>query len=147
MKSSRSVYSLAAAATLAMAALGAGTAAQAGDVFWSVGVASPGVQVGVSNAPPVVVHQRPVIVYPQPQVVYAPPPVVYYPQPVYQQPQVVYQQPQVVYQQPYYTQAGWIYPGYRYGWDKHHGHDNRHGGWDRDEHGDRDDHRGRGPRS
>ena len=65
---------------LAMAALAAsGWALSAGasqaharDVYWSVGVNSPGVSVGVSNAPPprVVVHPRPVYVEPAPVVVY-----------------------------------------------------------------------------
>jgi len=128
MKFSRSVYSLATAATLGFAALGASASAQAGDVYWSVGVSQPGVQVGVSNAPPVVYHPAPVVMYPQPHVVYAPPPppprVIYRPAPVYHAP------PQVVYvPQPYYTQAGWVYPGQRRGWYKHHG---PQGGWDRD---------------
>ena len=84
-------------------ALSAGMSpAQARDVYWSVGVNSPGVQVGVSNGPPIYVqHPRPVYVQPAPVVVYpgygngyrsgygygyerpryvAPPPV-YYPQP------------------------------------------------------------------
>ena len=141
MKFSRSVYSLTAAATLAVAGLGASASAQAGDVYWQVGVSQPGVHVGVSNAPPVVHYPRPVVVYPQPQVVYAPPPpprVIYRPAPVY------HPQPQVIYvPQPYYTQAGWVYPGYRHGWDKrrgHPGHWNR-GGYD-DRNDDRDDHRG-----
>lgn len=127
MKFSRSVYSLAAAATLGLAGLGATASAQAGDVYWQVGVSQPGVHVGVSNAPPVVHYPRPVVVYPQPQVVYAPPPppqVIYRPVPVYHAP------PQVVYvPQPYYTQAGWVYPGQRRGWYKHHGPQR---GWDRD---------------
>ena len=66
---------------LAVAALAAGAwalsagASQAharGDVYWSVGVDSPGVSVGVSNAPPprVVVHPRPVYVEQAPVVVY-----------------------------------------------------------------------------
>jgi len=135
MKFSRSVYSLAAAATLGLAGLGATASAHAGDVYWQVGVSQPGVHVGVSNAPPVVYQPAPVVVYPQPHVVYAPPPppqVVYRPAPVY------YPQPQVVYvPQPYYTQAGWVYPGYRHGWERHHG---PRGGWDR--HDDRGGYQG-----
>lgn len=127
MKFSRSVYSLAAAATLGLAGLGATASAHAGDVYWSVGVSQPGVRVGVSNAPPVVYQPAPVVIYPQPHVVYAPPPP---PQVVYRPaPPVYYPQPQVVYvPQPYYTQAGWVYPGYRHGWERHHG---PRGGWDR----------------
>ena len=52
------------------------TSASANGVYWSVGVSSPGVQVGVQNAPPVV-YQTPVVVYQQPQVVYQQPQVVY----------------------------------------------------------------------
>ena len=45
-----------AGAALALAALaGAGTAQARGDVVWSVGVQSPGISVGVANAPPVYV--------------------------------------------------------------------------------------------
>ena len=121
MKIHRSVRAMAALAAVGATALGASGAAQARDVFWSVGVASPGVQVGVSNAPPVV-YQRPVFV-PQP---------VYYGQPqvVYTQPQVVYTQPQVVYQpQPYYVQSAWAAPVYYPGWGaRQHW---RHGRWDR----------------
>lgn len=65
--------------------------AQARDVYWSVGVQSPGVQVGVSNAPPPVYVQRPRPVYVQPA------PVVVYPgyrhvRPVLMAPAPVYYQ-------------------------------------------------------
>lgn len=61
---------------------GASEAHARGDVFWSVGVDSPGVSVGVSNAPPprVVVHPRPVYVEQAPVVVY---PGHRHPRPVY----------------------------------------------------------------
>jgi hypothetical protein len=74
MKTKTSVRTLACAAVLT---LGAAGAAQAQDnVFWSVGMSAPGMQVGVSNAP-VVVMRAPVYVQPRP-VYYAPPvPVVY----------------------------------------------------------------------
>lgn len=71
--------SLAALALLATLGLGASGAAQAhggGDVYWSIGMSSPGVSVGVSNAQVIV---APPVVYAPPP----PPPVVYYPQPVY----------------------------------------------------------------
>jgi hypothetical protein len=56
------------------------------DVYWSIGVHSPGVAVGVSNAPPpVVVHQS----YP------------YSPRPLYQPRPVVIQHAPVVVHQPY----------------------------------------------
>lgn len=55
----------------AAALLGSGAAQAHGDnLYWSVGVSSPGVYVGVASAPPVVVR---------PPVYYAPPPVVYVP--------------------------------------------------------------------
>lgn len=101
------------AVTLALTA----TAAQAGDVFWSVGVNSPGVAFGVSNAAPVYVAPAPVYVAPPPVAVYAPPPVVV-PAPTYR--------------------VGWMAPApapvYPWGWgpryrEEHHHH---HRGWDRD---------------
>ena len=80
---------------------GIASQAQARDsVHWSIGVHSPGVQVGVSNAPPVVYgpaygypsygypvyDQRPVVVYPRPVVVH-PRPVVVQTYPVYVAPE------------------------------------------------------------
>jgi hypothetical protein len=67
-KSSRALLALA----LGGAAMGT---AQANDVYWSIGVHSPGVTIGVSNGG-AVVRTSPLIVYPQV-------PVVVYPQPVY----------------------------------------------------------------
>lgn len=50
-----------------------GTAgAQAGEVYWSLGMQSPGVVIGASNAAPVYVAPAPVVVYPAPRVM-APP--------------------------------------------------------------------------
>ena len=65
----RSLYAMAAAWGLALAALGGATAAHAhnNDVTWSVGVGVPGVVVGATNGRPY----------------YAPPPVYYAPRPVY----------------------------------------------------------------
>ena len=81
--------SIGAAGALAMAALGFAGAAQARDnVYWSVGVGTPGAVVSVGNVGSV--YQQPV-----------------YPQPVYVQPQPVYVQPRPVYVQPepvYYEQ-------------------------------------------
>lgn len=124
---------------LAIAALAAGgwalstaaTPAHAGDVYWSVGVDSPGVSVGVSNAPPpprvVVVRPRPVYVEPAPVVVYSD----YYPRPR----PVYVERPQVVYVEDY---------GYReYRRDRHSRwdrHDRRHDRHDRHGHGGK--HRG-----
>lgn len=81
-----------------------------GDVQWSIGVNTPGVVVGVSNAPPVY--------YGPPQVYYGPPPVYYQPRPIYYAPPPVYYAPRPVYR------SGWG-PAPR--WEGHrHGH--RHGG-------------------
>jgi len=106
------------------------TPAQARDVYFSIGVNTPGVSVGVSNAPPVV--------YYPPAVVHYPPPVVHYPQPVVVHPApVVYPRPVLVYpQQPvrigrpvvvapqpiYYDRPR--HPGYR----EHHRGDRNHKG-------------------
>jgi len=95
MTKTRSIYAMAAAAGVALALLaGAGTA-QARDVYWSVGVNSPGVALGVSNGGyPVYVAPAPVYVAPQP-IYYQPPPPVYYapPRPVYYAPSTYYAQP------------------------------------------------------
>lgn len=104
---------------LAMAALVAGawalsvgaSKAHARDVYWSVGVDSPGVSVGVSNAPPprVVVHPRPVYVEQAPVVVY----------PGHRHPRPVYVAPAPV-----------VYVGdYGYRGDRHYRHD-RHSRWE-----------------
>ena len=137
IKANRSFVVAGAAATLAIAALGFAGAAQArDDVFWSVGIGSPGVAVNVGNAFPVYVQPQPVYVQPAP--VYVQPAPVYYPRPVYVQPQPVYVQPAPVYY------------GRPHGWHKHHGgyyaqgpgyapvyyqREGRHG----HQHGDRDD--------
>lgn len=112
-------------------ALSAGQAQARGghdDVYWSIGVSSPGAAVGVSNAPP----PRPVVVQPQPVVIHQPAPVVIhqpYPLPY------PYVQPVVVHPRPV------IYNGWGYGprWDDR--HDRRH--WKRRHH-DRYDRYGRG---
>lgn len=60
--------------------------AQANDVYWSVGVASPGVSIGVSNSRPVLVVPAPVYVQPAP---------------IYRRAVPIFVQPQVVYVQPH----------------------------------------------
>lgn len=113
-----SARALAGAAVLAALALGASTAAHAGDVFWSVGLSSPGVQVGVFSPQPVYVQPQPYYVQTQP--VYVQPQVIYtQPRPVYVQPRPVYVQPRPVYvqPQPVVVYNGWHHPGH--GW--HHG--------------------------
>ena len=117
IKSNRSVVVAGAIATLAIAAMGFAGAAQARDnVFWSVGVGSPGVEVNIGNAMPVYVQPQPVYVQPAPIYV-QPAPIYYQPRPVYVQPRPYYQsyygQPQVVY----------VQPGHRHGWHKKHGRD------------------------
>lgn len=121
---------LASLATAAWA-LSAGQAQARGghdDVYWSIGVNSPGVVVGVSNAPP----PRPVVVHTQPVVIHQPAPVVIhqtYPHPyAYGRPVVVHPRP-VAYH-------GW---GHGPRWDDR--HDRRH--W-KHRHHDRYDRHGRG---
>ena len=73
----------AAAAVLAVAALGSAGLAQARDnIYWNIGIdAAPGVSVGVGNTRPVYVTPAPV--YVAPPVYAAPPRVVVHPAPVY----------------------------------------------------------------
>lgn len=106
MKAKHSVYALAGAASLAVMALGVSGAARAGDVYWSVGLSSPGVRLGVYS--PQAVYVQPQAVYVQPQPVYV------QPQAVYVQPQPHYVQPPPVYAQPQEAYAGWHRPGH--GW-------------------------------
>jgi hypothetical protein len=134
MTTGNSVRKVAAVGALALAGLGWGATASAQNVFWSVGVASPGVQVAVSNAPTVVyqhsypvVLQQPVYVHPQ-RVVVQPVPV-YSAYPVYGNPEYgrpVYGRPVVV-QQPVVL-AGWHghHRGGHHGWNR---------GWDGDDRG------------
>jgi hypothetical protein len=103
--------------TLATLAAGAwalsamGTPAHArSDVHWSIGVNSPGVVVGVSNAPPVY--------YAPPPVYYGPPPVYYAPRPIYYGPPPVYYAPRPVYR------SGWgPAPRWEGRWHGHRGYD------------------------
>lgn len=106
--------------------------AQARDnVYWSIGVDSPGVQWGVSNAPPAPVYvqrPRPVYVQPAPVVVY--PGYGYgYERPRFVSPAPVYYQqpPRVVYGSSYRAPIG---RGYDRHWrgdrDRGHGHGRGH---------------------
>ena len=80
------------AATLAIAAMGfAGNAQARGNVFWSVGVGSPGVEVQVGNTYPVYVQPAPTYIVQQPGYVQSLPR--YY----RNAPQVVYVQPAYYY--------------------------------------------------
>jgi len=98
---------MAALATVGLAALAAAGAAQAGsNVYWSVGVAAPGIQVGVASAPQVVMA---------PPVVVQPAPVWVQPAPVWVQPApVVYRAPRVV------VPAPVVYRPVPRGWVRHH---------------------------
>ncbi|AMM23397.1 hypothetical protein [Variovorax sp. PAMC 28711] len=103
-------FKWAAAATVAAGALFAANSANAG-VNWSVGIAAPGIAVGVNQpyyAPAPVYYNAPQQYYAPPQQYYAPPPPVYYrPAPVY------YAPPAPVYYGPGrgYYRGG---PGYRH---------------------------------
>ncbi len=118
-QASRKVFMAGAAATVALAALSFGSSAQAKDnVYWSVGVGSPGVALNVGNAYPAYpVYSQPQAVYVQPQPVYV------QPQPVYVQPAPVYYQNAPVYYQPrpVYVQPQPVYYGRPHGWRGHHG--------------------------
>lgn len=112
-KTNRSIAVSSVMAACALAAIGFTASAQARDnVYWSVGVGSPGVSVGVTNARPVFAQP----VYAQPVYVQQ--------QPVYVQPRPVYVQPEPVYVQPrpYYVQQEPVYvvP------ERHHWHRSHH---------------------
>ena len=111
MKLNHSLSSFIGATTLALAALGVTATAQAQNIQWSLGMSSPGVQLGLSNVQPVYIQQ------PMYQSVYVEP------RPVYVAPQpVVYVRPRPVYVvQPQYVEAGWQRPDRGYGWHRGHG--------------------------
>ena len=108
------------AGAVALGTLGAAGVAQArNDVYWSVGVGSPGVALGVGNVPPVYVAPQPVYVAPQPVYV-APQPVYVRPRPVYVAPPAYYA-PRVVYRPApvYYGPPGHFkhrHRGHQRGW-------------------------------
>jgi hypothetical protein len=115
MKNSRSAASIpvsAAASLLAFASIGD---AQAQDVYWSVGLSSPGMQVAVNSAlpvrvaPPVFIQPRPVYVAPR--------------HPIYMRPLPVFVPP------PRYFRSDWRYPGHHRGWQlgEQRGEIERHG--------------------
>jgi hypothetical protein len=110
MLTSRSFLGMAAAAGVALTLAVGAAPAQARDVYWSVGVNSPGVTVGASNGYPMY-SAPPVYVAPAP-VYYAPPP----PRPVY------YAPPAPVY---YAPPPPVVYRGYGHRHHHHHGHGDR----------------------
>ncbi len=107
MEKRRSVGALMTVAGLAAAAWLVNGTAHAGDVYWTV---------GVSNAPPMIVHRPVVVTQPaygyQPQVVVRPR--------VLQvvQPQVVYAPAPYYASAPYYVEPRWRADEYRHGRDK-----------------------------
>ena len=102
----RSIAALASVA--ALLTLGLSAAAQAQPVYWSVGLSSPGVQVGFSTTPQVMLVQpsyQPVYVQPRP--LYVAPRPVYYAQPA-----PVFVPP------PRYIRTDWHFGGHRHGWQE-----------------------------
>ena len=149
-KSNRSAVVASVAATLAVAAMGFAGAAQARDnVYWSVGVGTPGAVVNVGNGGyPQPVYVQPAPVYVQPAPVYVQPrPIYVQPRPVYVQPRPVYMAPQpVYYERPYGHRhhGGQYWKGRRDGYGPgyapvYYGRDRGYDRGDRDErrHGDR----------
>jgi hypothetical protein len=121
-------FKLMAAAVLLVGAAGVATRAHADNLYWSVGVGSPGVSVGISNGWPGPVYVQPAPVY-------------VHPAPVYLRPVPVFVQPvaPIYYQAVPVYQPGWAPPGRAHGWHKYRGqgHRNGHGG-DREHDGHRD---------
>lgn len=98
----KTIHRILATGLLAAGALGAAGVAQArSDVYWSLGVGTPGVAVGVGNVP--------APVYPAPAYYPPPPPVYYQPRPYYAPPPVYYAPPRVVYRPApvYYGRPGY----------------------------------------
>ena len=136
----RSLSAWLAAASVALLALGTTGVAQArGNVYWSAGVAVPGVVVGVGNGYSVYTTPAPTYYAPPPG--YYPPPAGYYPPPpAYYPPQSGYYPPPVVYYAPPPPAYGYGY--YRgSGRNAHHGyqHQNHYRQYDRHDRGGRGD--------
>ena len=124
MTQRRSWFAAVASAGVALALMaGAGTAQARSDVYWSVGVGSPGVSVVVGNVPPAYYGPAPVYVQPAPVYV-APRPVYVRPRPVYVQPPAYYAPPRVVYR------PAPVYYGPPGHWHKKPRKHRRHRGWD-----------------
>jgi len=115
MKAKSLLKPFAALAGAAALLLGAGAAQAHGDnIYWSIGVGSPGVYVGAASAPPVVAYP-PVVYMPPPRpVVYMPPVPVYYGPPGWR-----------------HEHRGWD-RGYGYREHEREGHWEGRRGWDRD---------------
>ena len=101
-----------AAASVAMLTLAASGTVQAQEVRWSLGLAAPSVQLGVGNAPQVLLVQpdyQPV--YLQPRPVYVAPRPVYYARPA-----------PILVPPSQYLRADWRYGGHHQGWQQRHEH-------------------------
>ena len=107
-----------AAGAWALSAMGSQAHARS-DVHWSIGVNTPGVVVGVSNAPPVY-YGPPPVYYGPPPVYYAPRPIYYAPRPIYYGPPPVYYAPRPVYRSGWGPAPRW--DGRRYDRHDHRGH-------------------------
>lgn len=121
VSSTRALLMAGAAAVLSIAAMGFSSGAHArSDINFSVGVSTPGVVIGVSNAYPV--YTAPV--YGQPVYGYHQQPVYVQPQPVYVQPRPVYRPHPIYVQAPVYVAPPPVYyrGGHHY---RHHGHRDR----------------------
>lgn len=121
VSSTRALLMAGAAAVLSVAAMGFSSGAHArSDINFSVGVSTPGVVIGVSNAYPV--YTAPV--YGQPVYGYQQQPVYVQPQPVYVQPRPVYRPRPIYVQAPMYVAPPPVYyrGGHHY---RHHGHRDR----------------------
>ena len=109
---------LMAASALLVGAAGVATRAHADNLYWSVGVGSPGVSVGITNGWPGPVYVQPATVY-------------VHLAPVYLRPAPVFVQPVAV--APMYYQAvpvyqpGWAPPGRAHGWHQNRGQGHRDG--------------------
>lgn len=106
-------------ATVALTASGAACAQN--NVYWSVGMSAPGMQVGVANVPPVAVY--PQMAYPQ--VIYPPMYAVPHPVGYYAPPAPVYYAPPVW--QPRFAYG--YHAGYGYGHRMQERFEHGHGGW------------------
>ena len=120
-----------AAASVVMLTLAPSGTVQAQEVRWSLGLAAPGVQLGVGNAPQVLLVQpdyQPVYLTARP--VYVAPPRVVYVRPA----------PVVLQPVPQYIRAEWRYGGHRHGWEERR---ERQEHWE-GQHSDRGEHERRG---
>lgn len=118
----RKNYVRMALAGAAVALAGFTGTAQARDVYWSVGINSPGVSVGVAPSAPYYSYGQPVYVAPPPPVYVQPRGIYYAPPPAYVAPRPIYYAPPAYYGPPrpaFYGGGGWR-GGYR--GQPHYGH-------------------------